>query len=110
MRSQDSPKASTMSHPINHPTHYTSSPARCECGRGVECIQVTEHMNFNLGNAVKYIWRAGLKSPDMGTDLRKAVWYLERELARLAKQEAEDDVWPPCDPPDFDPGRKSGEV
>lgn len=43
---------------VNHPRHYTTHPS------GVECIQVTEHMAFNLGNAVKYIWRAGLKSAD----------------------------------------------
>lgn len=45
-----------MRDPINHPAHYTSHPS------GIECIQITEHMNFNIGNAVKYLWRAGLKS------------------------------------------------
>ncbi|WP_323127289.1 DUF3310 domain-containing protein [Marinobacter sp. JSM 1782161] len=59
---------------INHPVHYTAHPS------GVECIQVTEHMNFCLGNAVKYIWRAGLKN-DAIEDLRKARWYLDREIA-----------------------------
>lgn len=62
---------------VNHPSHYTSHPS------GVECIQVTEHMNFNLGNAVKYIWRAGLKSDDPIQDLHKARWYIEREIQRL---------------------------
>lgn len=62
---------------INHPPHYTSHPS------GVECIQVTEHMNFNLGNAMKYIWRAGLKSDDALADLAKAGWYIEREMARI---------------------------
>lgn len=62
---------------VEHPQHYTSHPS------GIECIEVTEHMNFCLGNAVKYIWRADLKHDDGGTkDLRKAIWYLERELAR----------------------------
>ena len=60
---------------VNHPPHYTSHPS------GVECIQITEHMNFNLGNAVKYIWRhegkGGIK------DLRKAAWYINREIERL---------------------------
>jgi len=59
---------------VNHPPHYTSHPS------GIECIQVTEHMNFNLGNAVKYLWRADLKN---GTqDLEKAAWYIAREIAR----------------------------
>ncbi len=65
---------------INHPPHYTQHPS------GVECIQVTEHMNFNLGNAVKYIWRAGLKSKDALSDLAKAGWYIEREMARLKSE------------------------
>jgi hypothetical protein len=61
--------------PVNHPAHYTSHPS------GVECITVTEHMGFNLGNAVKYIWRADLKGNGL-EDLRKARWYIEREIAR----------------------------
>jgi hypothetical protein len=65
--------------PVNHPKHYTEHPS------GVECIQVTEHMNFCLGNAVKYIWRAGLKSDSPIEDLKKARWYLDRELERLTK-------------------------
>ena len=36
---------------VNHPSHYTGHPS------GIECIQITEHMGFNLGNALKYIWR-----------------------------------------------------
>lgn len=70
---------------VNHPGHYTSHPS------GVECIAITEHMNFNLGNAVKYIWRAGLKSPDPEKDLHKALWYVDRELARLQKLYAKED-------------------
>lgn len=66
-----------MSDPVNHPSHYTRHPS------GVECIQVAEHLNFCRGNAIKYIWRAGEKG-DAVEDLRKAVWYLEREIARLA--------------------------
>lgn len=64
--------------PVNHPQHYTDHPA------GVECIEITEHMNFCLGNATKYIWRAGLKSADPSEDLLKARWYINRELGRLA--------------------------
>lgn len=60
------------------PPHYQQHPS------GIECIQITEHMNFCLGNAVKYLWRAGLKG-DAVEDLKKAVWYIEREIARRGK-------------------------
>jgi hypothetical protein len=65
---------------VNHPTHYTEHPS------GVECIQITEHMGFNLGNAFKYIWRCDLKR-DAVEDLRKAVWYVEREIALRERSE-----------------------
>lgn len=68
-----------MSEQVDHPTHYNEHPS------GVECITIVEHMNFNLGNAVKYIWRAGLKpGVDNTLDLQKAKWYLERELKRIS--------------------------
>lgn len=67
-----------MSDAVNHPKHYSEHPS------GVECITVAEHMGFNLGNAVKYIWRAGLKSPDPIEDLRKARWYIDREISRIS--------------------------
>lgn len=71
-----------MSDPINHPEHYTSSGAHCpDCGRTIECIDVTEHMGFLRGNAIKYLWRAGLKG-DALEDLRKARWYVDRAIAR----------------------------
>lgn len=60
---------------VNHPPHYTAHPS------GVECITITEHMGFNLGNAVKYIWRADLKANAI-EDLKKARWYLDREIDR----------------------------
>ena len=63
-----------------NPAHYKQHPS------GVEVIQITEHMNFCLGNAVKYILRAGLKTPDAVTDLRKAAWYVAREIDRLEKK------------------------
>jgi hypothetical protein len=63
---------------VNHPPHYTAHPS------GVECIQITEHMNFCLGNAIKYIWRADLKH-DAIEDLKKAVWYVNREIERRTK-------------------------
>jgi len=65
-----------MTDNVNHPKHYTSHPS------GVECIQVAEHMSFNLGNAVKYIWRADLKGKQI-EDLKKAVWYVNREIERI---------------------------
>lgn len=64
--------------PVNHPPHYTAHPS------GVECIQITEHMGFCLGNAVKYIWRADLKH-DAIEDLKKARWYIDREIERRGK-------------------------
>lgn len=81
--------------PVDHPVHYTSDPS------GVECITVTRHRNFNVGNAIKYLWRAGLKKPDPATvsgaaismmkaerekqieDLKKARWYIADEIKRL---------------------------
>lgn len=84
-----------MADEVNHPTHYNSHPS------GVECITITEHMSFNVGNAVKYLWRAGLKIKDTGSllesfnrerakmeDMQKAVWYIQREIKRLTKAQA----------------------
>ena len=65
-----------MNDPVNHPKHYTSHPS------GVECIEVTEHFNFNKGNAIKYIWRSADKGKEV-EDLRKARWYIDREIARI---------------------------
>jgi hypothetical protein len=60
---------------VNHPPHYTSHPS------GIECIQVTQHMNFCLGNAMKYIWRCDDKN-DAIEDLEKAIWYINQEIKR----------------------------
>ncbi|ASR87222.1 hypothetical protein SEA_LASTHOPE_54 [Mycobacterium phage LastHope] len=69
---------------VAHPSHYTSSPAKCRaCGHPIECIDVTEHMGFCLGNATKYVWRCDLKH-DAIEDLRKAIQYIEFEIARRA--------------------------
>ena len=69
---------------VNHPHHYTSHPS------GVECIDITEHYDFCVGNAIKYLWRAGLKVESGYThvekeleDLRKAVWYINRKIKHL---------------------------
>lgn len=64
-----------MSDPVEHPPHYTSHPS------GIECLQITEYMNFCLGSAVKYIWRADLKGNAV-QDLEKAIFYLKREIER----------------------------
>lgn len=68
---------------VNNPPHYNSHAS------GVECIQITEHMNFCVGNAVKYLWRAGEKN-DLLEDLKKARWYVDREIARVEKERADE--------------------
>jgi hypothetical protein len=65
---------------VNHPSHYNNNPS------GVECIDVVEHMTFNIGNAIKYLWRAGLKG-DLVEDLKKARWYIDREIQRVEKMD-----------------------
>ena len=52
---------------VNHPPHYTSDPS------GVECIQITRHRNFNVGNAIKYLWRNGLKESASQSALDKQI-------------------------------------
>ena len=71
-----------MSDPVNHPSHYTAHPS------GVEAITITEAFNFNVGNASKYLWRAGLKGGAERAieDMRKARWYIDREIARLERE------------------------
>ena len=71
--------------PVNHPSHYTSGDAKCECGRTIECIDVVRHLNFNRGNVVKYVWRAG-KKDDLVQELKKARWYLDDEIKRLENE------------------------
>jgi hypothetical protein len=65
-----------MSDPVNSPKHYNSHAS------GIECINIVRHMNFNRGNAIKYIWRAGDKGNEI-EDLEKAIWYLNDEIKRL---------------------------
>jgi len=67
-----------MNDNVNHPKHYTQHPS------GVEVIQITEHMNFCLGNAIKYIMRADYKNNPI-EDLEKARWYIKREIERREK-------------------------
>ncbi|SKG54558.1 Protein of unknwon function (DUF3310) [Mycobacteroides abscessus subsp. massiliense] len=62
-----------------NPSHYRNHPS------GIECITITEHFGFNLGNAIKYIWRAGLKTDSPVEDLKKARWYLDRQIALIER-------------------------
>ena len=73
-----------MANNIDHPVHYNSHPS------GVECIDIAEHYNFNVGNAIKYLWRAGIKKEQGLSDLEKeledidkAIWYLTRHRNNL---------------------------
>ena len=69
---------------VNHPKHYTSHPS------GVECIEITRHYCFSIGNAIKYLWRAGLKT-EQGMqdkkkeiqDLEKAIWYIKDRINQI---------------------------
>lgn len=67
-----------MTNNINRPKHYTSHPS------GIECIEIAQHHDFLIGNAIKYLWRAGIKSTDTEIeDLKKAIWYIERKIKIL---------------------------
>lgn len=68
-----------MTDMVNSPPHYKAHPS------GIECIQITEYMTFNLGSAVKYIWRNEEKGNQI-EDLKKAAWYINREIARLEQK------------------------
>lgn len=77
-----------MSDKVNHPSHYTWLKEKC----GIEVIDITRHMDFDLGNAIKYILRAGHKSEEgydarekQIEDLRKAIWYINDEINNLLK-------------------------
>ena len=77
-----------MSDAVNHPSHYQGSA-------GVECIEIAEHLGFNLGNAFKYAWRGGVKTEDALEDWQKSRWYLHRERQRRAAGCAHDTSLPP---------------
>lgn len=73
---------------VNHPPHYLSReiycPCECDClpAKPIECIDITAHFNFNLGNAIKYIWRCDSKGKKK-EDLEKAIWYIQNEIRNL---------------------------
>lgn len=73
---------------VNHPQHYTNDPS------GVECIQIARHRCFNIGNAIKYLWRAGRKDDASLTkkektieDLQKAIFYIQDEIKLLQESD-----------------------
>lgn len=72
---------------VNHPKHYNSHPS------GIECIEIVRHHNFNTGNAIKYLWRNGLKEEEgidikakAIEDLEKAIFYIQDEIKRLKNE------------------------
>lgn len=77
-----------MTEKVNHPDHYNEHPS------GVECIDVVEHMSFNCGNAMKYIWRADYKNDSPLEDLHKAQWYIRREIERVSREMEKKDKCP----------------
>lgn len=74
-----------MAETVHHPEHHNKHPA------GIECIDVIEPFTFNVGSAVKYLWRAGLKG-DAIEDLMKAHWFVVREIGRLKRGEVQDEL------------------
>lgn len=62
-----------MSDLVKHPPHYTEHPSK------IECIEITRHLDFNRGNAIKYLWRCG-KKDSVNQELKKAIWYLNDEI------------------------------
>lgn len=74
---------------VNHPQHYTNSNAKCQqCSKPIECIDVTRHFSFNIGNAMKYLWRCEHKNSVL-EDLRKAAWYIQDEIDKRCKEISE---------------------
>ena len=72
---------------VNHPPHYKRGPKCDHCGQQIECINIVRNLNFNIGNAIKYLWRVGFGGKDNDAqDLRKAGWYAEDE-AKLREKE-----------------------
>ena len=73
---------------VNHPKHYCSHPS------GIECIEISRHYTFDIGNAIKYLWRAGLKKEQGLSDVekeiedcKKAIWYINDHIKHLKNPE-----------------------
>ena len=78
---------------INRPKHYNNLGAKCECGRNIECIDVTRHCSFNIGNAIKYLWR--YKDKGGIEDLKKAAWYIQDSINKNElEKDSEDKLQP----------------
>lgn len=75
----------TFYDPVNHPHHYNDGRAKCECGRKIECIDIVMDLPFNLGNAIKYLWRCDLKGNAI-EDLQKAIWYIDDEIKKRIRE------------------------
>ena len=80
---------SVLNERVNHPSHYTWLKEKC----GIEVIDITRHLDFNLGNAVKYILRSGHKEESSMTnkekeieDLQKAIWYLNDKIKMIENE------------------------
>lgn len=80
---------SRLNNKVEHPLHYTWLKDKC----GIEVIDITRHMDFDLGNAIKYILRAGHKSEEGYSnkdktieDLKKAVWYINDKIKTLENE------------------------
>ena len=85
-RPYEAPNVKAPDDKVNHPSHYTWLKDLC----GIEVIDITRHMDFNLGNSIKYILRSGHKKEEGYTDkqktiedLKKAVWYINDEINML---------------------------
>lgn len=79
-----------MNDNVNHPAHYTSSEAQCPgCEKSIECIDVTRHMSFNIGNAIKYLWR--YKDKEGIVSLKKAIWYIQDQIKMMENENAKND-------------------
>lgn len=79
-KDDDKVPAADKKEQVNHPAHYTAHPS------GIEAITITSGFCFALGNVIKYVWRAGIKSPDPLPDLKKALWYLQYHINALEEE------------------------
>lgn len=77
-----------MEDKVNHPKHYNNSKANCtHCSKQIECIEVTRHMGFNIGNVIKYLWR--FQDKNGLEDLKKAQWYLNDMITSIEREKAQ---------------------
>ena len=77
---------------VNHPSHYNSHPS------GVECIDIIRHYCYDIGAAIKYLWRAGLKKEEGMTDrekeiedLQKAIWHINDRITQLQTENSSEE-------------------